>query len=292
MSKRPALGPISSGAVRLSRRATCTCVALAATLALLVAASSGGQSPDQRLERQRLRLDIERLQRESGWQADVQRWLPAASVLVALAVAGYGVWRYFDERRRERTIRTDEGVSHNLERLADRPPGGTNLNARAIVALRNLNALAPVASDARVGQHRVEVTEAVTALVRDDLKAFDTTDDARFPVICIDHWAELKKLTEEDPEFCFLMLERYLAALKSVAGRAPAYVRNVKREGGRYTREAALVSLDDSQFFAAIVAGFERLILVAPRGDRREEAIRDFSATAKALGPQLFPSGP
>lgn len=341
MLKQRALGSLCSCAVPFSRGVNRICIALAAAaLALLVAASSSAQSPDQGLERQRLRLEIERLQRESGWQADVQRWLPAASVLVAVVVAGYGVWRYFDERRRERSVRTEEGVSNNLDRLVDRPPGATNLNARAIVALRNLNALAPAASQRPVGEqgaqaaprggrrdgraagppgrrgrrelrwrdrlrrrrnhraevaareHRAQVTEAVTALVRDDLKAFHTTDDARFPIICVEDWEELKRLIETDSEFSFLMLERYLGALNQVAKDAPAYVRNVKREDARYNGGTAVVSPDDLQFFAAIVAGFERFVLVAPQGDRRDKAIRDFSDTAPKLGPQLFPSGP
>jgi hypothetical protein len=273
------------------RSSVCAWVAVMATPMLLVAASSAAQSPDADLERQHLRLDIQRLQRESGWQADIQHWLPAASALVAFAAVMYGAWRYFDERGRELEVSTVEGVAHNLERLADRRPDGSNLNARAIVALRNLNALAPVPSRWPVSDHRAAITEALAGLVRYDLKTFRTADDARFPVLCVQHWPELERLVSVDAELCFLMLERYVGALKLLATPAAAYVRNTTREdGGGYPRGA--ISLDDWQLFAAIVEGFELFAAAAPQGERRRAEIRDFTATAPALGQQLFPTAP
>jgi hypothetical protein len=272
------------------RRCVGACIMLMTTLMIIGAASSAAQPQSDSLERQRLRLEVERLQRDSGWQADVQDWLPVASVLVALSTVAYGAWRYFDERGRALEIRTVEGIVHNLERLTDRPTDTPSLNARAIVALRNLNALAPDPSPWPVARYRADITEAIASLVRYDLEAFQTTDAARFPVICVTHWKEMKRLTAEDAELCFLMLERYLTAMKLVETRAQAYVRNVTRQDDGYPRDAARISLENWQFFEAIVEGFTLFASAAPQGDRRQREIDEFTKTAPALGRQLFPS--
>jgi hypothetical protein len=265
------------------------CVAVAAALALLLPAPVLAGTPQDRLERERLQLEVEQRQRDVSWQADVQRWLPAASALVAFAVALYGVFRYFDERRQAREIRTEEGVAHNLERLIDRPTDGTSPNARAIAALRNLDGLARTGSGTATG-HRLRVTDAVTALVRDDLTVLQTPDDARLPVICVDHWADFENQLARDPDLCRVVVERYLAAMERLATESPPYVRSARRENGRYVAPEGRLSPQDALLFATLVRGFKRYVDLLPDGEVREESIGTFSRMAETLGAQMFPS--
>jgi hypothetical protein len=252
---------------------------------LLVVAVDPAQAQDSKLEHHRLELDIQRLQREASWQASAQRWLPAASIFVAAIVAAYGVWRYFDERSRAQAVRTEEAVAHNLERLIDRPSEGAS--ARSIAALRNLDGLAAVESGSKADGHRSRVTDTVTVIVRDDLTALATPDDARLPFICLSNWAEFERRVRDDEELCRTVLTRYLEALEEIGRRSPQYVAAVRRENGRYLSERGSLSKDDALLFPAIVAGFESYVSVLS-GDTHLEMINEFSRVAQALGQQLL----
>jgi hypothetical protein len=264
------------------------CVAVA-TLALLLVAPASVATTSDRLEQHRLELEIERLQRDLSWQADLQRWLPAASALVAFAVAVYGVWRYFDERKQSRTERTEQAVGHNLERLIDRPADGTSPNARAIAALRNLDGLARIGSKAD-HEYRLRVTNAVTALVRDDLTVVDTADEARLPIICVDNWPDFERRCKQEPELARIVLERYLGAIGELARKSRPYVESARTENGRYIAINGKLSPEDALLFATVVNGFLRYVDLLPSGRARENSIEKFSMMAKTLGDQLFPA--
>jgi hypothetical protein len=268
------------------RRVVATLAAVSLAMIPLAAGANG-----ETLEQQHLRLDTQRLEREVGWQANVQRWLPAASVLVALAVALYGVARYLDERKRELGVRAEEGVAHNLERFLDRDAGDAGSSARTIAALRNLDGLAPTNAGGRAPAHRVRVTDAVTAMVRDDLEAFETPSDARLPVICLDNWIEFSDRANTDAELCRTVLERYLTGVRAIAARASVYVAEVERVNGRYRHAVHGPAAGDAGLFPPLVAGFERYVNTTGDTELQATAIREFKDTAPKLGAQLFPSG-
>lgn len=261
--------------------------------AIAVAALSACPAPPaaaaDALERQRTQLEIDRLKRDAGWQAAVQRWLPAVSVLIAATVGGYGVWRYFDERTRSREIRIAEGVAYNRERLVDRPADGMGSSARLIAALQSIDAFAPRGAGGAAERHRRTVTEVVTALVRDDVVSFARVDDARVPIICLDHWAELQDVLRRDPEMCRTVLGRYVGAVRDIASRAPAYVKEARQCGTRYLADPEVAPADELRF-AVVATGFRRYVEVVADEEVRQEAVIGLSEVAPALGEQV--SGP
>ena len=271
-------------APRCSRASAAAAVLAAA--ALLAGAPLAQAQSDPELERERLELDIDRLERDAGASAQLQRWLPVLSLLVAAGVAGYGVWRYFDERRRADEGRIEDSITHNLERFTDRP-SDANLSARAITALNALDALAPVVAGGKAAQRRSKVTQAVAAIVRDDVTTFETRHDARLPVICLDHWPDFQGVAAGDRQLCREVLERYLQELEAMTGRAPVFVPRVERQDGAYTAAGPL-STSDALLFPALVTGFERYLALAPVAEDREAAVVRFSSSATALGRQLF----
>jgi hypothetical protein len=201
----------------------------------------------------------------------------------------YGVWRYFDERKQSRTERTEQAVGHNLERLIDRPADGTSPNARAIAALRNLDGLARIGSKAD-HEYRLRVTNAVTALVRDDLTVVDTADEARLPIICVDNWPDFERRCKQEPELARIVLERYLGAIGELARKSRPYVESARTENGRYIAINGKLSPEDALLFATVVNGFLRYVDLLPSGRARENSIEKFSMMAKTLGDQLFPA--
>jgi hypothetical protein len=280
---------------RTCRRRTTARAALVAAAVLLMCAPGPTATAQDPLERERLRLEVERLRRETGPQSDAQRWLPAGSVLVALAVAAWGVVRYRDERRREQAARTEEAVAHNVERLIDRPAEGTIRNARAVAALFNLEQLARSAAPDRAEAYRVHVTDAAMAMVVHDLTAFHTHDDARLPVVCADRWDDFERRLRGDPEACRIVLERYLEAIAALERTSPPYLRTVRSEArtGRYEAKEGRLSAEDALFLATLLDGFERYVDLLPGGEARDALIERFRELAPALGEQRFgPAAP
>jgi hypothetical protein len=270
----PRRGPVSVAAI-----------ALAAAALLAVAPPAPGQQNDT-LERTRLELDIARLEREAGFEARVQRWFPSLSVIVAAFVAGYGVLRYFDERRRVDEARIEDGITHNLEQLTERP-SDANPNARAITALRALERFAPPDDGDKAAERRAKVTHAVTAIVSDDVTTIATRHDARLPIICLDHWPDFRTVAAGDRELCREVLRRYAEALAAMKVREPVYVPRVERRDGVYTAPKSL-SGADALLFPVLVTGFERYLALMPAGEGWEEAAKQFTTSAEALGRQLF----
>ncbi len=295
-------------------------LAAIAVLAGAGAAATPAQSANEDLERRRLELDVKRLeldvgrlQREGGSGAAIQRWLPAASVLVALFGALYGVWRYFDERTLERQKRTAEGVAHHLERLVDPSTGEGSASGRAVAALGSLDAIVPrdttrpgrirrAAAWARVrmrskearrgisdAEHRAHITKSIRALVVDGLTSLHTADDARMPVTCLD-WPEFHEVLMASPELVEDIADRYLVALQSVADQAATWIREARRDGARFTSTAASgrLSAENAHRLAEVVSGAERFISMLPADGSRADAIVRFSRMAPKLGAQLF----
>jgi hypothetical protein len=275
-------------APRRTRPSAAAAVLAAAALLAGTPLASAQQNPE--LERKRLELDVERLEREAGPAAQVQRWLPALSLIVAAVAAGYGVWRYFDERRRAEEGRIEDSITHNLERFTDRP-SDANLSARAITALRALDALTPVTGGGKAAKRRSDVTQAVTAILRDDIMTFETRHDARLPVICLDHWPDFQGVAADDRQLCREVLGRYVEALEAMTVRAPVFVPRVKRQNDGYTAAGPLSPLD-ALLFPVLVTGFERYLELVPVAEDREEAVERFTNSAEALGRQLFVAGP
>lgn len=266
--------------------ATAIVVAMFLPAAIAPAATPAGSSA---LERQRLQLDIDRLERESGRSAQLQRWLPAGSALAALLVAGYGFWRYFDERKRDADKRTSEGVAHNLERLIDVPSDAGSHSARAVVALGNLNDLAPAEStEATSAQHRARVTNAVWTMIVSDLTDVRTPGDARLPVICLS-WTDFESELRATPDRVGEILDRYLATLGAIKSRSPQFLTKAERDGCRFVSSEGSLSEADARLLPEVVVGVERFFDLLPAGDARSPWVDAFSATAPALGSQIFP---
>jgi hypothetical protein len=263
--------------------------AAAVAAAILIAALPlPAAAQDQGLERERLELDIQRLQRENSWETQAQRWLPGLSILVAAVVAGIGAWRYLDERKRERSVRIEEGVAHNLERVVDAPSEAGGSNARSIAGLRSLDALVRKSSRKDADERRTRVSETLTALVRDGLPDFSTPDHARLPVIYLDNWTGFRAAASTDHELSRQIAMRYVDHLAEMKVRRPRYVNTVRRDQGGYVQKEGSLDAADIPMFPALVTGFERYAAMLPGGQLRDGTIGAFSAVAPQLAASLF----
>ena len=275
-------------------------VAAAAVVALCPAAGAAPATAQdsrerQRLEQERLRLDAQRLQfevnrlrRESSLQGDVLRWLPAIVAVAAL----FGVFRYLDERRVAREVRVEEGVGRNLERLVDRSSSEASRSARVLVALRNLDGIAPRRDGRSRGRgrrskaaasHRAQVTEAVEEVVRGP-DAYLSADDARVPTICLEHWEEFSESCRGQRELPSLIVSRYVIALKRLTEDVPRYVKTARREGSAFV-SAERANAEQQQLFGVMAVGLERFTALAAPLDPRIS--RELSDVAPALAAQL-----
>jgi hypothetical protein len=210
-----------------------------------------------------VRLDNDRLKRDASTEASVQRWLPGVSAVIAIVAAGLGLWRYLDERRRDRRLKIEQAITGNLERIVDRPPGHM---ARVIVSLRSLDSLAPASPGCRQRrdlphQARERVTDTVEAVVRHELLQADTPDAAMLPRILVQEWPPLADRFERDPVVVHSVLDRYRQTLKKVYDSEPlrAAALTVEASGASrvVTSPQSPLDVETLSLLNEVVAGYQ-----------------------------------
>jgi 3-hydroxyacyl-CoA dehydrogenase len=77
----------------------------------------------------------------------LQGYLPAGSALAALAAAGWGIFVYLRDQRRNLQLRTQVEIASNLSRRIDRDQGEAVKSAQVVSALAALTALADQSAD-------------------------------------------------------------------------------------------------------------------------------------------------
>ncbi len=244
------------------------------------------------LDIEHTQLDNNRLRRENGTAAQLQKWLPLTSILVAVVGGLYGFWRYRDEQKRGRELRFEEDLAGNLERIVDRPADGSSVNARVVAALHNLDGLTG-AADPKAAQQRKRVTDTIDAVVRHDLASIDTPDAARLPVICVDGWKPFECKLRRDAGLCQLVLARYRVALAAIRDQAPQFVASVTRgDDGRYSSPCGRLDGQHRFRLELVIAGYVRYTGLLTESATRAAAIDSFEATLNnaALTRQVFPA--
>jgi hypothetical protein len=250
---------------------------------------SAALTPDPSLEAQKLELDVEKLEQDTSTIGQLRPWAGLAGVVATLIVAGFGAWRYFDDRKRDRRLRIEDGVRDGLKELNEAPESGASASARATAALIHLGGLTSQkdADSARAA----EVTDAVATLVTRDLHALDTPPRAHLPALCLRDWSPYAEWLKARPGTCRELLARYRSALKRIRDDNPAYVANVRwTAGAGYVADAGTIVEADRLLFVALVVGYAAHVAQLD-GDARAEELTAFGAVVNADLQSVMDSG-
>lgn len=248
------------------RLACCLSLGLVACALLAAPAAAGKETPEQR----RQRLEIKKLEAETGTVADLRGWATIAAVVFTGGAFSVSVLRFGHEVRDARTLRREERFEANLERLTDFAGSESGMLTRALVALSNLRSLS--SGDAEL---RERVTAATTTVVREELDLANSRH-AQFELLCVQEWPEYRERLRNDTEANVQVLYHLRNALAALHAEEPAFYGRLQLRAGEFVgqgqgREAKLERLRP---FAESYR--EHVDLLAP-GRARDRAITRFA---------------
>jgi hypothetical protein len=233
-------------------------------------------SPTPSVEQQ---LQIEQLRQETSWEGRLQGYLPAGSALAALAAAGWGVFVYLRDQRRDLQLRTQMEIGNNLNRLIEHDKGEAIKSGRIISALTTLNSLAN--QSANKDKLLRDVTSIMTAAIMEDID-FSNVGQVRFEVLCLRNWAPYEAHLRDNPDERGYILYRYLSALHELRGRQENYVPKVNwnKESMKYVHPLKLIMEpeDDFLLFQRLADGIRTHWLLIDDESRRATLAKDFQA--------------
>lgn len=178
-------------------------------------------SPTPDVEQQ---LQIEQLRQETSWVGRLQGYLPAGSALAALAAAGWGIFVYLRDQRRNLRLRTQVEIASNLSRLIDRDQGEAVKSAQVVSALAALTALA----DQSVDKDKLlqDVTNIIVAAVKNDIN-FGDVNQVSFEGLCLKNWTAYEAYLANKPKERIYVAYRYNSALYDLRNKHDEYISRV-----------------------------------------------------------------
>jgi hypothetical protein len=237
--------------------------------------AESSSAPTPPIEQQ---LQIKQLQQETSWEGRLQGFLPAGSALAALVGAGWGVFVYLRDQRRNLQLRTQMEIASNLNRLIEHDKGEAIKSAQIVSALTALNALAD--QSANKGRLLQEVTSIITAAVRDDID-FNDVSQVRFEMLCLENWVSYEAHLRINPDEHGYILYRYLSALHQLHGEYSTYISKVNWNARtmKFTHPAGtLLPEHDFQLFQRLIQGIRSHLQLIDDQSRRTELMQEFKA--------------
>jgi hypothetical protein len=223
----------------MTRTLAC-CLSLGVVVCAMLAApaAAGKQTSEQRRER----LEIEKLESETGTVADLRGWATIAAVVFTGGAFAVSLLRFGHEVRDARTLRREERFEANLERLTDFAGSESGMLARALVALNNLRSLS--SGDA---EFRQRVTDALSTVVREELDLANSRH-AQFELLSMQEWPDYRERLRDDPEANIQVLYHLRNALVALHAQEPAFYGHLTLRAGEFVgqgqgREAKLERL-------------------------------------------------
>jgi hypothetical protein len=179
-------------------------------------------SPTPDIEQQ---LQIEQLRQETSWAGRLQGYLPAGSALAALAAAGWGIFVYLRDQRRNLQLRTQVEIASNLSRLIDRDQGEAVKSAQVVSALAALTALADQSADK--DKLLSDVTNIIVTAVMNDIN-FGDVNQVNFEGLCLKNWNAYETHLADKPEDRVFVAYRYIRALYDLRAKHSDYISRVE----------------------------------------------------------------
>lgn len=175
---------ILGGGLLVATIGVTSCVSASAPPISLISneSTNSPSPPTPSIEQQ---LQIEQLRQETSWEGRLQRYLPAGSALAALAAAGWGVFVYLRDQRRNLQLRTQLEITNNLNRLIEYGKDDAVNSAQVLSALTTLNALADQSADK--DQLLRRMTDIIAIAVMEDID-FNDVRQVRFEMLCLENW--------------------------------------------------------------------------------------------------------
>jgi hypothetical protein len=222
----------------MKRRLAYVSLGVIVCAALVTPAATGKETQDQRRER----LEIDRLETQTGTLADVRAWATIVAVVFTGGAFVVSVLRFGHEVRDARALRREERFEANLERLTDFAGSEFGMLARALVALDNLDSLS--GDDARL---RERVTAAIATVVREELDLANPRH-VQFELLCLRKWPDYQEHLRDDAEANVQVLYHLSNALAIVHAEDPAFYSRLRLRDGEFIghgegREAKLERL-------------------------------------------------
>lgn len=242
------------------RLACCLSLGLVACVLLAAPAAAGKETSEQRRER----LEIQKLEAETGTVADLRGWATIAVVMFTGGAFAVSVLRFGHEVRDARTLRREERFEANLERLTDFAGSESGMLTRALVALHNLRSLST--GDAEL---RERVTAAITTVVREELD-LSNSRHAQFELLCVQEWPDSRERIRNHTEANVQVLYRLRNALAVLHAEEPTFYGRLQLRAGEFVgqgqgREAKLERLRP---FAVSYRDHVDLLVSGPARDR------------------------
>lgn len=181
-------------------------------------------SPPSVIEQQ---LQIEQLRQETSWVGRLQGYLPAGSALAALAAAGWGIFAYLRDQRRNLQLRTQVEIASNLSRLIDRDRGEAVKSAQVVSALAALTALAGQSANKGKDKLLNDVTNIIVAAVADDIN-FGDVNQVNFEGLCLKNWTAYENYLANHQNDRVFVAYRYNSALYDLRTKHSDYITRVE----------------------------------------------------------------
>jgi hypothetical protein len=223
-------------------------------------------------------LQIEQLRQETSWEGRLRGYLPAGSALVALAAAGWGVFVYLRDQRRDLELRTRLEITNNLNRLIEYGKSDAANSAQVLSALTTIDALSGQSTDKDLPR---KVTDIISIAITEDID-FNDVRQVRFEALCLGNWPPYEAHLKANPEERSYVLYRYLSALRELRNRHATYVSKVNwdSDAKKFTHPTDLMMEPENDFrlFQRLVQGIRSHWQLIDEVSQQAVLAQDFQA--------------
>src|SRR5436853_1724545 len=269
---------------------------------------------------EKLTLEIQSLRSKNRWEDRVARYLPVATVLIAVGGLLFGIIQFQRQQgtqqeasisaqqkdragqELDRRSRIQNQTRIDIDQLLQFTSDQQQTISRVLFLLRDLDTLTQgsfITNDEGgvlfLSNNRRTVTNALMKLLHYDCDFLKRPKDVYFATTIFDYWKDYSEYLKQDTKELDFILFKYIRALRDLHDTNPKYFQQLQydKQSGKYVVLSEADYNEEARFqhFGDTVIGFmKHLSLLDGSPNERESYIQDFqrSLCNADLTEQLF----